>query len=156
MRSQTNNKFEEIFNELVAKQRKNISSDRKLQIKDIKRIAYKLSESIDHPLECSIWNGYITHNKNIIKGSYINFYFRKKKVALHRLLYINYVGNIGANEYLKFTCESKGNCCNIRHIAKFKYNTIKKNISDSEDRNLIDDQTSILSNNSEDLILEFE
>ena len=30
-------------------------------------------------------------------------------------------------EYLKFSCENKGKCCNIYHLNKFKYNIKNKN-----------------------------
>ena len=59
-------------------------------------------------------------------GTYVNFYFRKKKVALHRLLYINFIGHLDDDEYLKFNCENKGKCCNVHHMNKFKYNTIEQ------------------------------
>ena len=50
---------------------------------------------------------------------YINFYFNKKKIALHRLLYINYVEDVSPNEYIKFLCDNKGKCCNINHMKKY-------------------------------------
>ena len=45
-------------------------------------------------------------------------HFNKKKHALHRLLYLNYIGEVKPNEYLKYKCENKGKCCNINHIYK--------------------------------------
>ena len=75
---------------------------------------------------CSLWTGYITNDKNINKGVYINFYYNKKKIALHRLLYANYVGEISDKEYIKYNCINKGKCCNIHHMSKFTY---KKNDS---------------------------
>jgi hypothetical protein len=71
-----------------------------------------------------LWSGYITNDKNINKGVYINFYYNKKKIALHRLLYANYVGEISDKEYIKYNCINKGKCCNIHHMSKFTY---KKN-----------------------------
>jgi hypothetical protein len=61
---------------------------------------------------------------NLNKGRYVNFYFRRKKVALHRLLYVNFIGNLNDDEYLKFSCDNKGICCNIHHLKKFKYQKI--------------------------------
>jgi len=116
---------DKIFEELVAKQRKDIPSNKKLQLSDIKRIARRISGSISDPNKCSIWSGYITNINNAAKGTYVNFYFRKKKVALHRLLYINFVGPLEDDEYLKFNCENKGKCCNVHHMNKFKYNTVE-------------------------------
>lgn len=122
-----NGKTEKIFRELVSKQIKNISSNKRLQINDVKRIARKINTSIFDENKCSIWNGYITNINNASKGTYVNFYFRKKKVALHRLLYSNFVGDLNEDEYLKFNCENKGKCCNIHHMNKFKYNTNESN-----------------------------
>ena len=56
--------------------------------------------------------------KNEEKNSYINFYFNGKKHALHRLLYINYIGELLDSEYIKFKCSNKGKCCNINHFYK--------------------------------------
>lgn len=133
--SQKNGNNEKIFKELAAKQIKNISSNKKLQVNDIKRIARKINTSIFDESKCALWNGYITNINNACKGTYVNFYFRKKKVALHRLLYSNFVGDLNDDEYLKFNCENKGKCCNIYHMNKFKYNT--------NDINLKQDETSI-------------
>lgn len=128
-----NSKFDinnNIFNEMLTKQRKNIDPNKKLLYSDIKRIAKYLTNSIFDENNCTIWNGYITNSKHIDKGVYINFYFRKKKVALHRILYINYVDNLGTDEYLKYNCENGGRCCNVNHFAKHKYK--KNNINDNQ------------------------
>ena len=115
-------KTETIFRELVAHQLRNIQTNKKLQLCDIKRISRRITTSIFDENICSIWNGYITNTNNTSKGMYVNFYFRKKKVALHRLLYCNFVDDLNDDEYLKFNCENKGKCCNIHHMNKFKYN----------------------------------
>ena len=168
--------IDKIFKELVAKQKKDIPTNKKLQLSDIKRIARRISGSISDPNKCSIWSGYITNINNAAKGTYVNFYFRKKKVALHRLLYINFVGPLEDDEYLKFNCENKGKCCNVHHMNKFKYNTVEfpkdksdidENITDSNDHKKIinnsknkisNDTTSIgsKSSTSDDLILTFD
>lgn len=127
--------IDKIFKELVVKQKKDIPTNKKLQLSDIKRIARRISGSISDPNKCSIWSGYITNINNAAKGTYINFYFRKKKVALHRLLYINFVGPLEDDEYLKFNCENKGKCCNVYHMNKFKYNTIEC-VKDKNNNNL--------------------
>ena len=55
---------------------------------------------------------------NLPFSKYINFYFKGKKCALHRLLYLNYVGKLENKEYLKYKCKNKGVCCNINHFNK--------------------------------------
>ncbi len=114
-----------ILTELIQNQRKNISVDKKLLYNDLKRISKYLSNSIFDD-ECSLWTGYVTTIKNDDKNSYINFYFGKKKYALSRLLYINYVNDLDESEYIKFKCPNKGKCCNINHIYKLNENNIQK------------------------------
>lgn len=102
--------------ELIDNQLKSVNSENKLSYSDMKRICKNLKKSIfdKDSDECALWTGYITNNKN--GKQYINFYFKKKKVALHRLLYMNYIGNVSSNEYLKLTCTNSGKCCSIHHI----------------------------------------
>lgn len=111
----------ELLKELIMKQLKNVSQDKKLQYTDLKRICKYINSSIFDENKCCYWNGYVTNANNSNKGTYVNFYFRKKKAALHRLLYCNFIGDLSDDEYLKFSCENKGNCCNIKHLRKFKY-----------------------------------
>ena len=111
-----------ILVELIKNQKRDISSDKKLSYNDLKRISKYLKKSIFDD-ECSIWSGYITVINNDDKHSYINFYFNRKKHALHRLLYINYIDNLEDNEYIKFKCNNKGKCCNISHFYKNNKNT---------------------------------
>ena len=113
-----------IFKELIAKQIK-VNNSNKLSVQDIKRISKNIVTSIFNLNECSIWDGYITNLNVKNRGTYINFYFKKKKVALHRLLYNNYVSVLNKDEYIKYTCENKGKCCNINHMKKYKYNKPK-------------------------------
>lgn len=112
--------------ELVDNQLKDIVPNRRLTYKDLARITTYIESSIFDEDKCCMWNGYITNAKNAKKGTYINFFFRNKKVALHRLLYENLVGPLGDNYYLKFSCENeenKGKCCNVNHMIKYKYNS---------------------------------
>lgn len=118
---------QELLDELSKKQRKNIPQTKKFQYTDLKRISKKISKSIFNDKSCSLWKGYVTNANNISKGVYINFYFRKNKYALHRLLYINYKGDLNDNEYIKYSCPNKGKCCNINHMIKYKYIENKKN-----------------------------
>jgi hypothetical protein len=106
-----------ILIELIKNQKKNIPSDKKLLHTDLKRISKYLTNSIFGE-SCSLWHGYVTVIKNEEKNSYINFYYCGKKYALHRLLYINYIGDLSDSEYIKFTCSNKGKCCNINHFYK--------------------------------------
>ncbi len=118
-----------LLKELLSKQLKNISADKKLSYNDIIRINKFINVSIFDQERCSLWNGYVTNEKNKTKGTYINFYFNKKKIALHRLLYINYIGEISNEEYIKFSCENKGKCCNINHMKKYLYS---KNLNEED------------------------
>ncbi len=106
-----------ILTELIKNQNKNINNDKKLLYNDLKRISKYLNKSI-FDNECSLWTGYVTIIKNDDKNSYINFYFNGRKYALHRLLFINYIGDLADSEYLKFKCVNKGKCCNINHFYK--------------------------------------
>jgi hypothetical protein len=108
---------DKILIELIKNQKKIINNDKKLLYTDLKRISKYLTISIFGD-ECSIWNGYITVIKNDEKNSYINFYFSGKKYSLHRLLYMNYIGELLDSEYIKFKCINKGKCCNINHFYK--------------------------------------
>lgn len=117
------NRQNDMFKELLTKQQKNISIDKRLQYTDLKRICKYVTTSLFDDDNCALWTGYITNANKTNKGTYINFYFNKKKVALHRLLYINFVGQLEDNEYLKFTCPNHGVCCNVNHLKKFVYKT---------------------------------
>ena len=127
-----------ILKELLNKQLKNIVIQNKLNFNDIKRISKFIITSIFDENNCSLWTGYITNENNNLKGTYINFYYNKKKIALHRLLYENYIGNINEDDYIKFTCINKGKCCNVNHLKKFSYNKndIIVNINQNLDNNI--------------------
>ena len=110
------NNVSKLFEELIKKQRKSCKENKKLTLQDIRRIAKNLKSSIFDSSCCSMWDGYITNKNKESKSSYINFYFRHRKVALHRLLYENYVSDIEENQYIKYNCSNKGICCNINHM----------------------------------------
>lgn len=141
-----------IIRELVAKQLVNVPPHRRLLYKDLCRISRYIHTSIASEEDCCIWNGYVTNTKNS-RGSYINFFFRNKKVALHRLLYENFVGELNDNYYIKFSCECKdsnGTCCNINHMIKYKYNTqcenvdVEKKVTKKSKKNKIYDEESFV------------
>lgn len=110
-----------IFQELIKKQRNNLIPSKKLSFSDLKRIASNLNNSI-FTEECSLWN----KNKN---NSFIIFFFNKKKHVLHRLLFYNFIDDLSDIEYLKYSCPNKGQCCNINHINKvFSENSEIENV----------------------------
>jgi len=125
----------ELLNELMSNQIKDIDVDKKLKYTDMKRICKYISTSIFDKNMCCIWNGYVTNINNINKGVYINFYFGNKKIALHRLLYINFVEKLADDEYLKYNCDNKGKCCNINHLRKFRYINIDTENTVTEPKN---------------------
>jgi hypothetical protein len=123
-----------ILIELIEKQLKDIDLTKKLLYKDLKRISNNVSTSL-FGSECCLWKGYITtintdsskqdlepNNDNLY--AYINFFHNKKKFSLHRLLYINYIGELDKSEYIKFSCDNKGKCCNINHFSKANQDNI--------------------------------
>ena len=115
-----------IFQELIKNQRKNLISDKKLSLSDLKRISSYLETSI-FSNNCSFWTGYVTEIKSTYdseskSSSFVNFFFNGKKQALHRLLYYNFVDDLLDNEYLKFNCNKKSHCCTLSHIIKVNEN----------------------------------
>jgi len=120
-----------LLKELMSKQIKNIPNEHKLKYSDMKRICKYINNSIFDEDKCCIWNGYVTNSNKSNKGTYINFYYRKKKVALHRLLYTNFKEVLSKNEYLKFNCPNKGKCCNIFHLKKFEYNRSTNKVTEN-------------------------
>lgn len=116
-----------ILSHLIKNQRDTIPINKKLSYNDLKRISKYLQSNIFNNENCSLWTGYITIINHDEHKSYINFYFNGKKHALHRLLYINFIGNLDDSEYIKFNCNccNKGKCCNLNHFYK-----INENIND--------------------------
>lgn len=109
----TSNSKNNILIQMIQQQKKNIPLNVKLELNDIKRILVNIEINPFSESQCCLWNGNYTEND---KTKYINFYLKHRKVALHRLLYINYINNINNTQYLKFSCSNKGLCCNINHI----------------------------------------
>jgi len=126
----------DILHEMLNKQRKCIN--KKLSYNDMARIVKHVNKSIFGE-ECSLWDGYVTNINNNVKSQYVNFYFKDKKVALHRLLYVNFVGDISDNEYIKYKCQNKGVCCNVTHLNKF----------DNDDKQVEDDIKDYIIDNPE-------
>ena len=105
-----------ILVELINNQISDIDNKKKLDVKSLQRLSRNIDGSIFGD-KCVIWQGYITYIEST-NVHYINFFFDGKKHALHRLLYLNFIGEVNANEYLKYSCPNKGKCCNINHIYK--------------------------------------
>ena len=125
-----------IFQELIKNQRKNLLSNKKLSFSDLKRISSYINTSIFNN-ECSLWLGYVTLVSNKTKvntSSFVNFFFNGKKQALHRILYYNFIGELADSEYLKYTCNNKGNCCTLLHIIKVNNLPEINNLSEFEDK----------------------
>lgn len=106
----------DLLNELINKQKKDVYYSNKLSYRDLNRIIKYIDTSI-FGKKCCIWNGYISTSLNE-KSYYINFFFKTKKISLQKLLYQNYIGKINKKEYIKYTCKNAGKCCNINHIIK--------------------------------------
>jgi len=120
--------------ELKRRQLPNVPASKKLRPNDIHRIVHHTDNSIFDEEKCALWTGYITNLKNKRKGTYINFYFKdKKKIALHRLLYANFKGEISNRDYITYSCSNKGKCCNINHMVRFEYNSNENDNSDDEE-----------------------
>ena len=109
---------------LKNKQLSNVCNSKKLKENDLNRII-KYTDKCLFSNECVIWKGYVTNNKS----TYVNFYFNGKKTALHRLLYLNFIGNIYDNTYLSYNCENPGICCNINHLCIKKNKKVNKIIN---------------------------
>lgn len=113
-----------ILVELINNQLDDIENKKKLDVKSLQRISRNIEGSL-FGNECIIWQGYITYIEST-NVHYVNFFFNGKKHALHRLLYLNFIGDVKSNEYLKYSCPNKGKCCNINHI--YKINSKKKTL----------------------------
>lgn len=143
-----------IFNELVDSQLHNVPEEWKLSVNDIKRICKYINSSIFDETKCCKWNGYITNINNSHKGTYVNFYFRNKKVALHRLLYSNFVEPLDSSEYLKFNCDNKGICCNVNHYEKYKYS--KRSTTKKSKKKHKSNTAKCIVHADNDLVVEFD
>lgn len=110
-----------LMTELCVKQRKHNNKKYLLKNKDLQRFINNINDSIfNNDNKCVIWNGKTIKNKKV---EYVNFYLNKKKFALHRILYINFIDDINDNQYIKFNCNNSGKCCNLKHMV------IKQNIN---------------------------
>jgi len=150
-----------ILSKLLKQQRTNIKLDKKLSFNDLNRISYNLPCDIFSD-SCCIWLGYVTNLKSKNKNCYISFFFKNKKISLHRLLYLNYVKDIDDSEYIKYTCNNKGKCCTLNHMVKVIHedknidNIDKNNINENNiDKNNIDEKNDNLDNNDKKTTVSF-
>ncbi|MEM0354056.1 MAG: hypothetical protein QXW79_00605 [Thermoplasmata archaeon] len=144
-----------LFREMVKRQLPDVPPQWKLRISDMKRICKYVSGNIFDKNKCCLWNGYITNLNHTNKGTYVNFYFKNKKVALHRLLYSNFVSPLNSDEYLKFKCKNRGICCNINHYEKYKYLKNFK-ISKKERKKKGTEIIIVGPNNPDELVIDFD
>jgi len=144
-----------LLHELTLKQLKNIPQHRRLTYRDLLRIVKHIDSSIFDKKKCCIWNGYVSQsnaNSGNDSGTYINFFFRGSKVALHRLLFENFVDQIDNGYYIRYTCDTKNKkqiCCNIHHMIKCDY-TKQESEEESESESESEE-----SNSESNLTLEF-
>ena len=117
MTSKVNVNKNKLLTELCLKQRKKADKKYFLELNDLIRLLKNIDYSIFNKTECVLWKGYLTKCNNN-KSCYVNFYLKKRKLALHRILYINFIDDLDIKHYLKFTCDNPGKCCNINHILK--------------------------------------
>lgn len=145
----------ELLKQLLEKQIPDVVDEFKLKYSDLKRICQYINFSVFDGDECVLWDGYVTNSNNDNKGTYINFYFRGRKMALHRLLYSNFIGELSNEEYLKFNCPHKGACCNINHLKKFTYQK-KPQSSTASDKEEDKAKTRELIGTDDGLVVDFE
>ena len=110
-----------ILSEMIAKQRKTDNEKYHLEPNDLSRVCKNIDSSIFQTEECVLWKKFLTKS-NDDKSCYVNFYLRKNKFALHRILYINFIAELKSNQYLKYTCDNPGQCCNLSHFYKVNEN----------------------------------
>jgi hypothetical protein len=122
-----------LFTELCLKQRKTNNDKYHLELNDLTRFLKYVDDSIFNSDECVLWNGYLTKCNNN-KSCYVNFYLKKRKLALHRILYINFIDDLDDTQYLKYSCDNPGKCCNIKHFIKVCNTTQQLEIDTSEQK----------------------
>ena len=115
---------------LLALQRKDVPDIGlygKLSFEDLKRIDRCSLGDITKSKDCCLFVG------NTVSNTYCTFSFRGKKTSIIRMLYHNFKGDINSDAHIKYTCENKGNCCNLSHFElNMKKAPKKEEISDNE------------------------
>ena len=146
-------KKSEILSELFNKQLKKIPIEKKLSYSDLERLVKYIDNSIFDKTKCCLWSGYVTNSNVKKKVKYVNFYFRKKKTALHRMLYIKFVKYFDSDGYITFSCENKGKCCNVNHMIYHEYTKKPDNLNNENDDNINsnDDKNNTSDENDKDV-----
>jgi len=133
----SNNNKTDIINKLFENQLKDIEPQYRLNSKDIVRLSSYINSDPFDDNTCCKWLGAISRSSH--NSKYINFWFNKKKQALHRILYLNYIGELPKNKYLRFNCPNqnmRGVCCNINHLELINEESDELNNSIDETDNL--------------------
>jgi hypothetical protein len=128
------NNRNKIIDKLYEKQLDNVDPKYHLNEKDIVRLSTYIGSDPFAEKECCEWKGAISNSSH--QSKYINFWFNKKKQALHRILYLNYRGELPKNKYLRFNCKNtkmKGICCNINHLELINRNDADTNYDNDND-----------------------
>ena len=107
----------DLLTEMQMKQHSVIDKKYRLENSDIERLCKYINKSIFTSDGCVLWSGYLTKS-NGGKSHYVNFFIKGKKLAVHRILYINFIGELKTSQYLKYTCENPGCCCNLSHFYR--------------------------------------
>ena len=119
----------QILNNLINFKKKDLNKF-KLTNEQILKISNNLTSDIFNSNECVIWEKY---KKKESKTKYLNIKINNKKMALHRVIFINYIDDLKKNEYVKYTCCNKGICFNLKHLKKKN----QKDHSKSKPNNII-------------------
>lgn len=127
------------INEMLSKQNKEIDFYKKLRYFDIVKIILHIDCTIFDNEHCCKWLGK-TINSDKKRGTYIPYYFNKKKLPLHRLIYENFVRKLNFDENIKFACHNSNFCCNINHMNVVKVN---KKIKENKKMLIVDDSNII-------------
>lgn len=106
-----------LINKMISNQQEIIEDKYRLEKSDICRMCKYIDDDIFDSDECILWSGYLT-SSNKGKSQYVNFYLKGKKLALHRILYINFIDELQDYQYVKYICRNAGKCCNINHFYK--------------------------------------
>lgn len=112
------------ISELVRNQLQDVDPARKLSLCDIERLAkFSDGKSYFDPLKCTPFQGYVNHNRP--RDVCIVFFHKRRKVALHRLLFENYVGPLNYFQYVRHTCGNRYSCVNVLHLKRIDYRNKK-------------------------------
>ena len=126
-------KQDELTN-LISLQRKDVPDVGlygKLSFEDLKRIDRASLGDVTSSRNCCLYIG------ETVSNTYCTFSYKGKKTSIIRMLYHNFIGDIDPDAQIKYTCENKGRCCNLKHfeLNKKKKAPKKEEISDSQQEN---------------------